>query len=123
MYNKDTTDSVVRQLKSMPDIPCDVNPDVTEKDMMDALLKHCERSYNQAKDLCDIVYVSERNKKKLKELIDEAGYTNMSFWIPPRFDVSADVVIAELVNCFENIKKEKENGTWIADNTSDDFIC
>jgi hypothetical protein len=38
---------------SLPeDLPCRINPNVTRKDIMDAILRHCKTSSDQLRELC-----------------------------------------------------------------------
>ena len=38
---------------SLPgDLPCQINPNVTKKDIMDAILRHCKASSDQLRELC-----------------------------------------------------------------------
>ena len=50
-YEPKGTDMIDKN--SLPgDLPCQINPNVTKKDIMDALLRHCKASKEQLDELC-----------------------------------------------------------------------
>lgn len=52
-----------------PDYPCRINPNVTRKDIMDAVLRHCKTSHDQLVELC----------KQQPELLEQIKKQNPNF--------------------------------------------
>jgi hypothetical protein len=51
------------------DLPCQINPNVTRKDIMDAILRHCKTSHDQLVELC----------KQQPELLEQIKKQNPNF--------------------------------------------
>lgn len=47
----DTTKSVVKQLKSLPGIPTEIDSNITDEEIEQALIRHCKRSKEQAEEV------------------------------------------------------------------------
>lgn len=71
------------ELKLLPDIPCEVDPDITEKELMDSLVSHCKESKEQL--------------IKCNFLISPESY--------PKINVSPEVM-AKIISDTEELRKD-----------------
>lgn len=59
---------------------------------------------------------SERNRRRLNEICEKAGYTHVGFSIAPNCSPTLDCAIAEAANALERFYEETRSGRLVPNN-------